>query len=159
MPSSAVAKRGAADLARYDPDKGLKSIAVAEAAEKHFARAKDATKLQQAIRLGNPKPEPRAVTKRRREKLDAKDERAAREIVRKRDGGKCRIPGCSERATELHHIVYRSKSKGARWLPANLVPLCTDHHRLEHAGTITISGNADEEIIVTGDVDRLRFRL
>jgi 5-methylcytosine-specific restriction endonuclease McrA len=105
------------------------------------------------------KPEPRCVVKKRREKIDARDERACREIVRKRDGGKCRIPGCIDRATEAHHIVYRSKSKARRWDPANLVSLCADHHRLRHAGIITIAGNADEEIIVTGDVDRLRFRL
>lgn len=105
------------------------------------------------------KPEPRVVTKARKQKLDAKAERAAREIVRKRDGGKCRIPGCFERATELHHIVYRSRSKTQRWVPANLVSLCGDHHRLEHAGVIQIRGNADEEIEITGDVNRLRFRL
>jgi len=105
------------------------------------------------------KPEPRCVTKKRRDKLDAKDERACREIVRARDKGRCRIPNCNERATEAHHIVYRSKSKARRWDPANLVSLCADHHRLRHAGVIHISGNADDEIIVTGDVDRLRFRL
>ncbi len=105
------------------------------------------------------KPEPRCVSKARRDKIDAKDERACREIVRKRDKGKCRIPGCLERSTEAHHIVYRSKSKARRWDPANLVSLCREHHQLRHAGVITISGNADEEIIVTGDVDRLRFRL
>lgn len=38
-------------LSKYDPDKGLKTIAFAEAAEKHWARAKDATKLEHAIRL------------------------------------------------------------------------------------------------------------
>lgn len=37
-------------LSRYSPEKGLKDIAVFEAAEKHWARAKDATKLQVAIR-------------------------------------------------------------------------------------------------------------
>jgi len=106
-----------------------------------------------------PKPEPRCVTRVRREKQDAKAERACREIVRSRDKGRCRIPGCSEKSDHLHHIVYRSKSKAMRWLPENLVSLCLDHHRLEHAGIIHISGNADQEIIVTGDVDRLRFRL
>ena len=105
------------------------------------------------------KPEPRVVTKKRRDKIDAKDERACREIVRKRDHGQCRIPGCTERASEAHHIVYRSKSKAKRWDPSNLVSLCPSHHRLRHAGVIHVSGNADEEIIVTGDVDRLRFRL
>jgi len=106
-----------------------------------------------------PKPEPRCVSKKRRDKIDARDERACREIVRKRDGGKCRIPGCIERAVEAHHIVYRSHSKARRWHPANLVSLCQDHHRLQHSGVIRISGNADDEIIVEGDTDALRFRL
>lgn len=61
--------------------------------------------------IGFPKPTPRVVLKKRREKLDAKDERACREICRKRDGGRCRIPNCHERSEHLHHIVYRSKSK------------------------------------------------
>jgi len=108
---------------------------------------------------GIPKPLPRCVEKKRKQKLDAKDERACREIVRARDKGRCRIPNCAERATELHHITYRSKSKGLRWDPRNLVSLCKDHHALRHAGIIQISGNADEEIVVTGDTERLRFRL
>jgi hypothetical protein len=36
-------------ISNYEPDKGLKKIAVAEAAEKHFARAKDTDKLYEAI--------------------------------------------------------------------------------------------------------------
>ncbi len=106
-----------------------------------------------------PKPEPRAVTKKIREKLDAKDERACREATRRRDKGRCRIPNCRERAAHLHHIVFRSKSKRLRWRTENCVWLCVDHHRLLHAGVIHIAGNADEEIIVTGDIDKLRFRL
>lgn len=105
------------------------------------------------------KPEPRVVTKRRQEKVDAKDERACREIVRARDKGHCRIPNCRERAVHLHHIVYRSKSKARRWDPANLASLCADHHALVHAGEIQISGNADAELIITGNIDRLKFRL
>jgi len=38
-------------LQKYDPDRGLKSIAVAEAAEKHFRRAKDADRLFEAVKL------------------------------------------------------------------------------------------------------------
>lgn len=106
-----------------------------------------------------PKPEPRCVAKRRAEKFGQQQERAAREITRKRDKGKCRIPGCTERATELHHIVPRSHSKKRRWDTRNLVWLCTDHHRLRHAGVIQIGGDADREIEVTGDLDALRFRL
>lgn len=45
-----LAKTSSGSLSKYNPDKGLKTIAVAEAAEKHYARAKDAGKLQQAIR-------------------------------------------------------------------------------------------------------------
>ncbi len=37
-------------LTKYDPVKGVKQIAVAEMAEKHYAKAKDATKLVDAIR-------------------------------------------------------------------------------------------------------------
>ena len=37
------------ELAIYDPVKGLETIAVAEAAEKHWARAKDPSKLYEAI--------------------------------------------------------------------------------------------------------------
>lgn len=106
-----------------------------------------------------PKPTPRCVTKKIREKEDHRDERTCRELTRNRDKGHCRIPNCRERAQHLHHIVYRSKSKRLRWHTSNCVWLCVDHHQLEHAGIITITGNADEEIIVTGDVDRLRFRL
>lgn len=39
-----------AALSKYDPQKGLKAIALLEGVEKHFARAKDATKLEAAIR-------------------------------------------------------------------------------------------------------------
>ncbi len=50
MNSASLTKRGkAGSLDKYDPEKGLKTIAVAEAAEKHYARAKDATKLYAAI--------------------------------------------------------------------------------------------------------------
>ncbi len=55
------------DLAHYDPQKGLKAIAVAEAAERHFERAtrvaqdrfqraKNATRLLQAVELNRRDP-------------------------------------------------------------------------------------------------------
>ena len=40
---------GADEVVQYDPERGLKSIAVAEAAENYYARAKDGTKLFEAI--------------------------------------------------------------------------------------------------------------
>ena len=45
-----VPASGSTDLAHYDPDKGVKTIRGLEAVEKHYAKAKDVTKLEQAIR-------------------------------------------------------------------------------------------------------------
>lgn len=45
-----LAVRSSADLTRYNAQRGLQTIAIAEAAERHYARAKDATQLQRAIR-------------------------------------------------------------------------------------------------------------
>ena len=109
--------------------------------------------------LASPKPEPRVIAKLRAKKWDAKNERACREITRKRDHGKCRIPGCKERADHWCHIQARSLSRARRYDTANTLWLCADHHRLQHAGEITISGNADVEVFVTGNIDLLRFRL
>jgi len=109
--------------------------------------------------LAHPKPEPRIVTKTRRAKLARLNERACREIVRARDKGRCRIPGCNGRDIEMHHIVPRSRSSKQKWNPSNNCLLCRAHHALRHAGTIQISGNADEELIITGNIDALRFRL
>jgi ParB family chromosome partitioning protein len=49
MPT-ALARKQKTDLSKYDPEKGVKRIAAFEMAEKHWARAKDATKLELAIR-------------------------------------------------------------------------------------------------------------
>jgi phage N-6-adenine-methyltransferase len=46
-----LARRGNRGLEHYDPERGLKSIAVAETAERHFRRAKDATRLFEAVEL------------------------------------------------------------------------------------------------------------
>jgi ParB family chromosome partitioning protein len=43
--------RSSTNLDNYEPDVGLKRIAVAEAAEKHYQRAKDATQLLDAVEL------------------------------------------------------------------------------------------------------------
>jgi hypothetical protein len=45
-----LARAAHGDLSKYDPQKGVKTIAVLEGIEKHYARAKDATGLQKAIR-------------------------------------------------------------------------------------------------------------
>tara|TARA_Y100000310_G_scaffold98201_2_gene95966 strand:- start:2788 stop:3690 length:903 start_codon:yes stop_codon:yes gene_type:complete len=46
----AIQRASIQSLSRYSPQKGLKTIAILEAVQKHYARAKDASKLEQAIR-------------------------------------------------------------------------------------------------------------
>ena len=46
-----LARRSSTDLTAYEPAKGLKTVAVAEVAERHFRRAKDATRLLEAVEL------------------------------------------------------------------------------------------------------------
>lgn len=107
-----------------------------------------------------PKPEPRILAK-KRQKLDLSAlERECRRMVKARDKGHCVVPGCKSReGVEMHHVVPRSLSKRARWLTSNNCLLCLTHHRLRHAGLITITGNADEELFIAGERKHLEFRL
>lgn len=76
-------------------------------------------------------------------------ERASQDIppsvvrfVWRRDGGRCRVPGCrSTRALEIHHVVHRAD--GGSHDPTNLVLTCSACHRAHHRGRLTISGPAD----------------
>jgi hypothetical protein len=62
-------------------------------------------------------------------------------FVHRRDGGRCRVPGCrSSRYLEIHHIVPREA--GGSHEPDNLVLLCDGHHRAAHEGTLALSGSA-----------------
>lgn len=97
--------------------------------------------------------------KRAKRLTDESLEDLARKAVRKRDGVRCSVPGCRDAGVHLHHIVYRSRSKKLRWATSNLCYLCVAHHQLEHGGKISISGNADDELIVVGDRKYLEFKL
>ena len=46
---TALAKQRGGLPTDYNPEKGLKNLAVAEAAEQYFARAKDSTGLHEAV--------------------------------------------------------------------------------------------------------------
>jgi len=105
------------------------------------------------------KGSPRVVEQRAKRLTLAEQERQARAIVRQRDHGKCKVPGCKDAATHLHHVVYRSKSKRLKWAPENLVSLCAGHHGLIHAGRITVTVQADGEFIFTGAKNDLAFKL
>ncbi len=53
-----------------------------------------------------------------------------RDVIRTRDGARCRFCGSSD-SIEIHHIIYRSQGGGdVEW---NLISLCHDHHREMHS--------------------------
>ena len=109
--------------------------------------------------LAHPKG-PLHVEDRRTKRLTAAElEDRARRIVRARDGQRCAVPGCRAHGAHLHHIVYRSQSRRLKWHTSNLCFLCVAHHQLEHGGKITITGNADEHLTITGDKKALSFKL
>jgi hypothetical protein len=63
-------------------------------------------------------------------------------LVWRRDGGRCRVPGCrSARGIELHHLVHRAD--GGSHDAANLALLCSACHLAHHRGALTITGTAD----------------
>ena len=104
-----------------------------------------------------PKGTPRAFDKRAKRLDKEQQERECREAVRRRDKGKCVIPGCRDKSDHLHHITYRSR--GGKWRTENIASLCASHHSMVHLGKIQISGNADVHLDITGDVAALRFKL
>jgi hypothetical protein len=66
--------------------------------------------------------------------------RRLRRALMRRDGDRCRFPGCDQRHyLQAHHIVHW-KDGGSTDL-ANLAPLCPFHHKLIHEGNWTIEGD------------------
>jgi hypothetical protein len=67
---------------------------------------------------------------------------ALRRQVTRRDGGRCRAPGCRHAVfTDVHHL--RLRSEGGESTLANLVTLCSAHHRAIHRGELVVDGEAD----------------
>jgi hypothetical protein len=61
---------------------------------------------------------------------------ALRKVIVSRDGG-CRFPGCHRRHyMDVHHILHWAD--GGTTDPANLVLLCSYHHRLLHEGGFSV---------------------
>jgi 5-methylcytosine-specific restriction endonuclease McrA len=107
-----------------------------------------------------PKGTPRVIEKRQKRLSNEQAEDECREEVWRLYGRKCAIPGCREKAVHQHHIIYRSKSRRLKYEPTNRAPLCEAHHKLEHAGKITIHPRTEDgELIVTGDRKYLAFKL
>jgi hypothetical protein len=71
---------------------------------------------------------------------------ATARLIRRRDHGRCRVPGCrSALGIELHHLVPRSL--GGPHTPINLVSLCGSCHAAHHDGRLRISGTADQLVV------------
>lgn len=76
--------------------------------------------------------------------------------LRLRDGH-CRFPGCERRRfAQAHHL--RHWGKGGPTDPANLVLLCSTHHRLCHEGGWRIEGSPNAELVFTSGERRLASR-
>ena len=91
-------------------------------------------------------PKPAKGTKKREKarkvRKRSQDQAACYRAVDARDRGICRAYGT--RATEHHHLVYRSK--GGRHETANVVSLSWEAHQAVHAKKLFIAGNADETL-------------
>jgi len=71
-----------------------------------------------------------------------------RRTVLRRDGGKCRVPGCRHAVfTEPHHLERRCE--GGKHFIDNLVTLCAAHHRAAHSGSLIITGTPSSGLSFT----------
>jgi len=81
-----------------------------------------------------------------------------RALLGQLDGERCRFPGCIHtRYLHAHHLLFW-RDGGATDI-ANLVLLCTVHHRLVHRAGYVLTLDADRNLTVTGpDGARLEHR-
>jgi hypothetical protein len=71
---------------------------------------------------------------------------ALRRRVLRRDHGRCVVPGCRHSTfVDLHHIDARAD--GGAHDEINLIVLCSAHHRAQHRGRLSITGNVAEGLI------------
>jgi hypothetical protein len=62
-----------------------------------------------------------------------------RMLIEDRDGG-CRVDGCGRKGyLHIHHLWHWED--GGPTIPANLVALCPEHHRLVHQGRLVLLGD------------------
>ena len=70
---------------------------------------------------------------------------AVHRILRHRDGGACRFPGCERtRWLNAHHLVHWADGGGTNL--DNLVLLCHTHHRLLHEGGWRTTGHPGRDL-------------
>ena len=76
---------------------------------------------------------------------------ATARLVRHRDHGRCRVPGCrSAHGIELHHIKHREH--GGTHEPDNIVSVCSSCHIAHHDGRLRISGTSSALVVTRSHV-------
>jgi hypothetical protein len=122
---------GASDVAAAPPANDVHVGAPALASESSGDAAADAS----ATRAAAPaSPIPRA-----KQSIPP----AVRRAVLARDRHRCRIPGCRHTTfLDIHHLVPRSD--GGSNDPANIITICSAHHRANHRGQLIIEPDGDE---------------
>ncbi|MGH2705569.1 MAG: HNH endonuclease [Actinomycetota bacterium] len=66
--------------------------------------------------------------------------------LRWRDRGRCRFPSCGHRRfLHGHHLTHWAR--GGETSLANLVSLCSFHHRLAHEGGYSVEGDPNAEVV------------
>jgi len=70
-----------------------------------------------------------------------------RRAVMARDRGMCQTPGCTEPATQIHHL--RHWAHGGPTCLANLVSLCDGHHWLVHEGGFTLARTTGGWVLIS----------
>jgi hypothetical protein len=69
---------------------------------------------------------------------------AVRRKVVRRDGGRCRVPGCRSSAfLDLHHLRLRSEHGDHD--PSRMLTLCGAHHHRAHEGLLLIEGDSETD--------------
>lgn len=88
--------------------------------------------------IGTPKPTPRYVEKAIKKRNKAANLARVRAVVKSRDNGRCRVPGCTKTTCDLHHLRFRSA--GGDDSTSNLYLLCREHHRAVHQHVLKVYG-------------------
>lgn len=71
---------------------------------------------------------------------------AVRRLVMRRDGGRCKVPGCKSSVwLEVHHLWLRED--GGDHDPSRLSVLCGAHHDLIHRGHLLVEGASIKDIV------------
>lgn len=86
---------------------------------------------------------PPAVRKIRKQRDEQAEIKACYAEVDRRDGRRCRFPGCRRAMKIHHHIEYRSTAdRAVKHTPANVTSLCVEHNGWVHGGLVSVEGKA-----------------